>query len=178
MKHKKLIIVVVVLIAVAIAVFAVFQIREKNLITQIDSFDECAEKYPVLDSYPPRCLVPGGNSFTLDIGNELEYADELLISSPRPNQTITSPLTIEGQARGPWYFEGSFTAELFNEQGESLAAAVVEAQSINWMTTEFVPFKGVIEFSNTTGRGKLILKNANPSGLPENQKAFIIPVKF
>ena len=32
--------------------------------SSIHSFEECAQHYPVMESYPERCAVPGGQSFT------------------------------------------------------------------------------------------------------------------
>ena len=30
----------------------------------IKDFESCAKKYPVMESYPERCAIPGGPSFT------------------------------------------------------------------------------------------------------------------
>lgn len=131
-----------------------------------------------MESYPARCVTPDGRSFTQDIGNELENHDEILLETPRPNQTITSPLRIAGRARGSWYFEADFSIELVDGDGKSLGVGHAQAQG-DWMTEEFVPFEGKIIYKKpVTPTGKLILRNANPSGLPENQKELQIPVKF
>ena len=39
---------------------------------------------------------------------ETETIDRIRVNNPRPNQTISSPLTVTGEARGSWYFEASF----------------------------------------------------------------------
>jgi spore germination protein GerM len=47
------------------------------------------------------------------------------------------------------------------------------------MVTSFVPFKATLSFTpSTTARGTLVLKKDNPSGLPENEDEFRIPVTF
>lgn len=146
---------------------------------RVTSFAECeAAGYPIQESYPPVCVTPDGQSFTQDIGTELEYADEFMLDSPRPQTTITSPLTITGSARGSWFFEASFTAELYDANDALLGTAIVQATG-EWMTTEFVPFTGTMTFRKpTTLTGTLKIKNANASGLPENEKVVLVPIKF
>jgi hypothetical protein len=48
------------------------------------------------------------------------------------------------------------------------------------MTVEFVPLTSTLTLSSlpTTATGTLILHKDNPSGLPENDDALIVPVKF
>jgi len=144
-----------------------------------DSYESCAAAgLPILDSYPPQCKVPNGKSFTQDIGNELELHDEVLITSPRPNQKISSPITIKGKARGSWFFEASFAGQLFDESNNLIGNVTLEANG-DWMTQDFVAFSGKLEFSKpTTKKGKLYIKNANPSGDPIRDKTLIVPVNF
>src|SRR3990167_3274410 len=71
----------------------------------VRSFEECAGAgYPIMESYPRQCREPGGKTFTEDIGNELEKTDLIRVSTPRPNTKISSPLHVEGEARGIWFF--------------------------------------------------------------------------
>ena len=91
---------------------------------------------------------------------------------------IASPLHIEGEARGSWYFEASFPIQLLDANGKQLGVTTGQAQS-DWMTPDLVPFQADLKFSTpTTTTGKLILKKDNPSGLPENEAEQIIPVRF
>ncbi len=107
---------------------------------------------------------------------ELKQPDEVLVVMPQANQTISSPLTVEGQARGNWFFEASFPIELIDNQGKVLGRSYVQAQS-DWMTENFVPFKGEINYQlAATTTGKLVLKNDNPSGLPQYDKKIEMPV--
>ncbi len=104
--------------------------------------------------------------------------DNIIISSPEPNQTISSPLVIEGEAIGKWYFEGAFLVRLMDEEGKELAIAPVTATE-EWMTEEPVPFVADLEFEpGEAAAGKLIFENDNPSGLPENALSFELPVQF
>jgi hypothetical protein len=102
----------------------------------------------------------------------------ILISLPKRNEKIKSPLKIEGQARGFWFFEAQFTAELYDANGNFLGRAILTAKD-DWMTENFAPFKGELSFSQpSTSLGTLKFLSANPSGLPENQKIFDVPVQF
>lgn len=40
-------------------------------VENITSFEECAEKYAVMESYPRQCRIPGGTLFVEDIGGSL-----------------------------------------------------------------------------------------------------------
>ena len=131
-----------------------------------------------MESYPPRCSF-GGKTFTQNIGNELEMADLITLTTPRPNDLIKSPLRIEGQARGSWYFEAEGgRVMVLDENGLELGGGSIQAQG-EWMTDEFVLFEGKSIFDpKGANYGTLIIPNANPSDLPENSKELKIPVKF
>lgn len=108
-----------------------------------------------------------------------EHADLVRLESPTPYQVIESPLEITGRARGVWYFEASFPVVLVNWDGLIIAEGYVTAEG-DWMTEEFVPFSGTIEFETPDygERGALILQKNNASGLPEHDDALEVPVRF
>lgn len=103
----------------------------------------------------------------------------IILEEPLTGSGIKSPLEIRGVARGSWYFEGDFPIILTDWDGKIIAESFATAQT-NWMTEEFVPFKGILEFEKPDfgERGSLILKKDNPSGLPENDDALEITVYF
>ena len=105
--------------------------------------------------------------------------ESLRLIAPYMNQEITSPLVISGQARGEWFFEASFPAVLTDQSGNILAQTPVAAQG-DWMTQNFVPFSASLKFTKPTDvkTGFLILKRDNPSGLPQNDQSYKIPVVF
>ncbi len=118
------------------------------------------------------------NRKTEDVGNELEKLDFIRISKPLPNEVIKSPLEIEGEARGYWFFEADFPVYLLDNNGKELGVGIARTKS-DWMTEDFIPFKATLEFQiPTTKRGVLILEKDNPSGLPENSDELRIPVYF
>src|SRR3989338_7210150 len=175
MKNTLPLIIVVVLIAAAGA-WWLFGTRLGVLIT---TFEECVAKgNPVMESYPRQCR-DGERTFTENIGNELEKIDLIRISTPRPNQTISSPLTIRGEARGTWFFEASFPVVLTDWDGRIIAEGIAQAKN-DWMTTDFVPFEATLTFTVDknaySNKGSLILRKDNPSGLPQNDDALEIPI--
>lgn len=101
------------------------------------------------------------------------------IAVPKPGATVSSPLTVTGQARGNWFFEATFPVVLTDWDGRIIAQTQARAQG-DWMTTEFVPFTATLTFSRQSSgtRGFLILKKDNPSGLPANDDSREITVYF
>ncbi|MBP7770740.1 MAG: Gmad2 immunoglobulin-like domain-containing protein [Candidatus Pacebacteria bacterium] len=107
------------------------------------------------------------------------FGDMIVVESLDNNDTITSPLTITGKARGGWYFEASFPIEIQNASGTKIAEGPAQAQG-EWMTENYVPFSATLTFpAQPAGSvGKLILHKDNPSGLPENDAMLEMPVSF
>lgn len=123
-------------------------------------------------SYVAR--IPPGCEFASCPGEK----EGILVSDPQTNHKIKSPLVVKGQARGFWYFEAQFFAELLDADGNLLGMAVLTSQE-DWMTENFVPFEGELTFAAPkTPSGILRFLSDNPSGLPENQKIFDVPVQF
>ena len=107
-------------------------------------------------------------------------ADSIIrVKTPIANQLITSPLQITGKARGSWFFEGSAPVKLMNQNNDVMAEGIITAQS-DWMTKDFVDFKGELSFtpSENSKTGILVFSKSNPSGLPANDKFYKIPLKF
>lgn len=181
--NKKLIIVFIIIVTIFLIGISLGILYSRlpghNPITTVTSFEECVSAgNPVMESYPRQCRA-GEKTFTEFIGNELKKADMIRVSTPRPNQTISSPITITGQARGNWYFEASFPVVLTDGDGKIIAQGIAQAKS-DWMTTEFVPFEATLIFTVDknvyNNKGSLILRKDNPSGLPQNDDALEIPV--
>lgn len=103
---------------------------------------------------------------------------DIIIIAPTNNSAVISPLTIEGMAKGPWYFEAVFPVEITDAQHRSLGKKFVTATK-DWMSESLVPFTGELEFQKpTTKTGYLIFKNDNPSGDKKNEKTFEMPIDF
>jgi hypothetical protein len=105
-------------------------------------------------------------------------SDQIRVTKPQPNQLIESPLMIEGEARGTWFFEATFPVKLLDASGDVIATYFAQAQG-EWMTEDFVLFKAQLIFEKpVTDTGVLILEKDNPSGLTENDANIEIPVSF
>lgn len=100
------------------------------------------------------------------------------VDVPLANAKISSPLTIKGEVKGDWSFEGSFPISLVDASGNELVESFATLNG-EWMTSNHVPFTANLIFSKpTTTTGKLILKKDNPSDIRELDDSVEIPVKF
>ncbi|MDQ5883554.1 MAG: hypothetical protein QG654_468 [Patescibacteria group bacterium] len=90
---------------------------------------------------------------------------KIFVDHPVQNNVVQSPLKITGRAPGNWFFEASAPVTITNWDGLIIGESYITAQG-EWMTTEYVPFEGTLEFTNTEygDYGFLILKKDNPSG--------------
>lgn len=187
---KQAIIFIVIIAAVVLGLFFLPQKPVENMPLAATSFEECAAQgNAVMESYPRQCIDATGNHFVEDVTTEWEAtytnASEDLIRnvSVQAGDSITSPLIITGEARGTWFFEASFPVTIVDWDGKIIAQVPAQANG-EWMTEDFVPFTATLEFNTPAGpggpinRGAIILKNDNPSGLPERDRALEIPVVF
>lgn len=187
---NKLISIIIGLVLVAALVMVIISgMQVQNGINEnINSFEECVEAgYAVMESYPEQCSTPDGRTFTRDPETELSpsqinhinsKSNLIVVDNPEPLEEISSPVSIQGEARGQWYFEASFPVRLEDSEGNVLAQHFATAEG-EWMTEEFVPFSSEIEFNiPADGSGVLVFEKANPSGFEENADELRIPVRF
>ncbi len=98
------------------------------------------------------------------------------VISPQANERVSNPLVVKGEARGSWYFEGSFPVRLESLDGKVIASGSAEAEG-DWMTDTNVAFTAKIIFKTVDNAlANLILSKANPSGLRENDDSLVIPL--
>lgn len=130
-------------------------------------------QYPLPQNLPPVAPEQGEDQII-----HASKDDLIWVQAPLPNQTITSPVSIVGKARGNWYFEASFPVILLDAHGNILAQAPAQAEG-EWMTTEYVPFSLSLIFpKSATATGTLVLQKDNPSGLSEYADELRMPVRF
>ncbi|MDT0650715.1 Gmad2 immunoglobulin-like domain-containing protein [Autumnicola edwardsiae] len=107
-----------------------------------------------------------------------QISDSIIVEQPIKNEKISSPLQIKGKARGYWFFEASAPVVLVNNDQKEIATGIIEAKG-DWMTEDFVPFEGELEFNaENSQNGYLILKRANPSGKTDIDQKLILAVEF
>lgn len=160
-------ILLIVLVLIGIGAFTLLP-SEKE---EVSSFEECVKAgYSIQESYPRKCTTPQGGMFTEDIGNELEMSDMIRVDSPRPNQEISSPLSIEGQAREEWFSGAGFLVALLDESGAEIATSRALAQE--GRTQEgFIPFTAELSFGvSEEEQGRLILRSGS--------EELVIPVRL
>mgnify|MGYP003452599782 CR=1 FL=1 len=124
-------------------------------------------------------VEPVNSPETPEVVGISEQDNLIKVSYPKPDEKVSSPLVIRGEARGNYFFEASFPVVLTNWDGLIIAEGIAQAQG-EWMTEDFVPFVANLEFTKPDygERGFLILKKDNPSGLPEHDFAIEIPIYF
>ena len=164
--QKNAFLIIAIIILVVLGGFYLFSSREQQT--------ACTLEAKICPDGSSVCRVAPNCDFAPCPGEK----EGILVSSPKRNETIKSPLIIEGEAKGFWFFEAQFTAELYDAQGNFLGRAILTAQK-NWMSEDFVPFEGNLIFTQPQSpTGVLKFLSSNPSGLKENQKVFEVPVQF
>jgi len=102
--------------------------------------------------------------------------DMIEVELPHPGAVTGKEFSVIGRARGGWYFEASAPIELLDKDGKLIANSYVQAQG-EWMTSEFVPFKGEIKAPESyIGPATLVLRKDNASGLPEHDASISFPI--
>jgi len=109
---------------------------------------------------------------------EPTFEPEVVVDQPEYGALVASPLKVSGKARGTWFFEANIPVTLKDSNGKILAQKGFQAKG-EWMTEEFVEFEDTLIFATPeTEFGVLLIEKDNPSGLPENDAAFAVPVRF
>ena len=106
--------------------------------------------------------------------------EDIVVTSPIAGQAVGTPISLAGQARGDWFFEAVAPVRLVDSLGKTLAEGQIHSLS-DWMTTDFVPFEGSLDWSATTTAtttGYLIFQNDNPSGDPALSKSVRLEVSL
>lgn len=150
---------------------------------KVTNFDECVKRFGVVaGSQLRQCKTDSGEIYVESVSSEIgqpaqsEKNTAIEVESLASGSSIDSPLIVKGKAKGRWFFEASFPIELVDSNNNVIATGVAMATADS-LTEDFVPFEAKIEFfSSEQKNGFLILKNDNPSGLPENSEQIKIPV--
>lgn len=114
------------IIAVIIGIIAsgggclVFDCKSKVYSLFIKDFDQCANAgFPVISADPPRCLIGENNVFIRD-------PKHIRVFEPKPNDYVSSPMTIKGEARA---LNNQVGFELKTDNGEILKKGIIPANS-------------------------------------------------
>jgi len=111
-------------------------------------------------------------------GSSADDGSGLKIGNVLEGSLVSSPLVIDGEAPGTWYFEGVFPVKIADANGKILGQSSAEAIG-DWTTEGYVPFNAKISYSSPqTESGRLIFASADPAGLKANEKSLSIEIKF
>ncbi len=132
---------------------------------------------PIKQTFANRCEAQKLNVLNI-IDGACADAREVSIAAPVQEAFVQSPVVITGRAVGNWFFEGVFLAQITDAKGGVLGQGQMKAKT-DWTVASLVDFSGTVTFNkSTTPTGFIVLRNDNPSGLPENAKVFTWPVQF
>lgn len=106
-------------------------------------------------------------------------APEISVTSPKRGSIIKSPVKITGKAKGSWYFEGSFPVVIVDWDGKIIGEGKAWSET-DWTVAGEIPFTATMEFTLPSygDSGAIILQKDNPSGLPENDDAMQLEIRF
>lgn len=103
-------------------------------------------------------------------------AQQVVVTTPQPNEVVQNPIKISGQAKGRWFFEASFPIKLVNSQGILLTFGIAQATS-DWMTENYVPFTSELNYQvDATTSAVLVFERDNPSGIISQNDKFEVPI--
>jgi hypothetical protein len=134
---------------------------------------------PIQQTYSNRCMAEKAGVEKIIEGECKKNPQEFIkIQALKAGDLVASPLVIKAEARGMWFFEGSFPIVVTDKSGALLGTGVAQAVG-EWMTENFVPFTAKIDFKKTAAtEGYVIFRNDNPSGDIKTAMELKIPVKF
>ncbi|MBX4191223.1 MAG: Gmad2 immunoglobulin-like domain-containing protein [Candidatus Doudnabacteria bacterium] len=169
------IIVLALLVAIAYLLWPKLKRNDQQPVVTVSDFSTCQQAGgELIDGHPVVCKLSDGRTFEEEDNNQ----PEVILDYPKYGDKVTSPLTVVGKAKGNWFFEANIPVTLKDDKGNVLAQIGGQAQS-DWMTQDYVPFSATLKFDPKSAEtGVLIISRDNPSGLPEFDSDFAIPVKF
>jgi hypothetical protein len=141
---------------------------------QPKTFSECAKYYPTLGSAPRTCINGVGITLTEDLGNTLSLRAYITVDSPKPNDTIASPLHIRGEAHTEWFRnEIEMPVEVMDGSGKVVGQGTVETNKYA-DSDKLLPFEGTVSFTRpgfgSTGTMQIVSRTGERLVLPINFK--------
>lgn len=138
------------------------------------TFVDCARYFPVKETNPRSCTNGAGTTLIEDLGNAFDLRKEIELTTPRPNDSITSPLPIRGKALGSWYDGSTLEVRVLDIHRDEIAKG--EANTANYTNQiKFAPFSGTVTFEKPVFGtiGSVIIVNKS-----DDTKSLEIPVAF
>lgn len=101
--------------------------------------------------------------------------ERVVVTYPQKGATVQPSFEVIGKVPGNWSSEAQFPVMVRDPDGNKIAQTTGHLQG-NWMTTDLVDFTADIVVSGYHGPATLVLLKDNPSGLPENEDSFEVPI--
>lgn len=102
-----------------------------------------------------------------------------IVTNPSANSKVTSPLVVQGIVPPGWMFEGVFPIKLVDSNNKLIVQGqATEEVPGSWQSNVPVNFTATLKFSTSAKSGFIILENDNPSGDPNKDQSFSVPVSF
>lgn len=143
---------------------------------------------PSVDAKKDQENTSGNNDSTTGSENTGETAsstvpvsdliDQIRVTSVSGNQEVSSPVVIQGQARGNWFFEEKFLVQVTDEAGKVLGRTNAQAKG-DVTPEEFIPFIATVDFPTPSGvTGYIVLQKMTALGTVETGMSLKVPVYF
>jgi hypothetical protein len=102
------------------------------------------------------------------------------ITSPALNGTVVSPVVAGGSVTGGgWFFKGTFPIRVVDADGTVLGVGQAVAAQGDWASTGTVLWSGIVTFKDPhSATGTILFSKDGPSGLPQNDGSFGLPIRF
>lgn len=112
-------------------------------------------------------------------GMNINENDFVKVSKPEYNETIASPYTVKGEAKGSWFYDNAFPIKLFDEKGNLVAETMAKTKEKDFKDTDFVSFEATLEFwIPKTELGTILLEKGRSLGSLESVQSLSISVRF
>ena len=123
---------------------------------------------------PKERVKPAAEFIEIDSRKSVEGID-IRVSSPHVNSTITSPLTVSGEAKG-WFVDGKILVQLMDDKGNIIVQSEALAKGEG---DEYVTFETKMDFDRKDVKaGDLVFQKINPSNDPAQARTFSFPIFF
>jgi len=116
----------------------------EGVFKEINSFEECAKHYPVMESYPPQCAVPGGPTFTED-SCQYKKGEDVFILTISDAKSIAKKSECGDRLKETYVcndYTGTYWIDLDIEEEGCNPACVVNVETreaeINWRCTGLI----------------------------------------
>ncbi|MDR3571620.1 MAG: Gmad2 immunoglobulin-like domain-containing protein [Candidatus Pacebacteria bacterium] len=101
---------------------------------------------------------------------------QVSVSSPKQNASVSRTFTVTGTAPGGWFFEAVFPIQVRDSNDDLIGSTQGRAQG-DWTQPGPIAFTATVSVdASYHGPAILILLKDNPSGNPENADEVTIPI--